>query len=35
MEVIAPMHKTGMKTGDIIDLAMGESAARFLFISDS
>ena len=32
-ELIAPMHKTGLKNGDVIDLAMGESAARFLFIS--
>lgn len=34
-ELIAPMHKTPLKNGDTIDLALGESAARFLFISDS
>jgi len=32
--LIAPMHKTLLKNGDIIDLAMGEDAARFLFISN-
>ncbi|MFA4861766.1 FHA domain-containing protein [Methanoregula sp.] len=31
-ELIAPMHKTALNNGDIIDLAMGEDAARFLFI---
>jgi DNA-binding transcriptional ArsR family regulator len=33
-ELIAPMHKTPLKNGDIIDLAMGEDAARFLFITN-
>jgi hypothetical protein len=28
------MHKTPLKNGDIIDLAMGEDAARFLFIAN-
>ena len=32
--LIAPMHKTVLKNGDIVDLAMGESAARFLFIAN-
>jgi DNA-binding transcriptional ArsR family regulator len=32
--LITPMHKTLLKNGDIIDLAMGEDAARFLFISN-
>lgn len=32
--LIAPMHKTSLKNGDIIDLAMGENAARFLFIAN-
>jgi DNA-binding transcriptional ArsR family regulator len=32
--LIAPMHKTILKTGDVIDLAMGENAARFLFIAN-
>jgi pSer/pThr/pTyr-binding forkhead associated (FHA) protein/DNA-binding transcriptional ArsR family regulator len=32
--LIAPMHKTALKNGDIIDLAMGENAARFLFIAN-
>jgi DNA-binding transcriptional ArsR family regulator len=31
-ELIAPMHKTALKNGDVIDLAMGENAARFLFV---
>ena len=31
-ELITPMHKTSLNNGDIIDLAMGEDAARFLFI---
>jgi len=30
--LIAAMHKVPLKNGDIIDLAMGENAARFLFI---
>ena len=34
-ELIAPMHKIVLKNGDMIDLALGESAARFLFIADS
>jgi pSer/pThr/pTyr-binding forkhead associated (FHA) protein len=33
-EVIAPMHKTVLKNGDVIDLAMGEDSARFLFIAN-
>jgi DNA-binding transcriptional ArsR family regulator len=33
-ELISPMHKTPLRNGDIIDLAMGEDAARFLFISN-
>ena len=33
-ELIAPMHKTNLNNGDIIDLAMGEDAARFLFIEN-
>ena len=32
--LIGPMHKTSLKNGDIIDLAMGEDAARFLFIAN-
>ena len=31
--LIASMHKIILKNGDVIDLAMGESAARFLFIA--
>jgi len=30
--LVASMHKAALKNGDIIDLAMGENAARFLFI---
>ena len=33
-DLIAPLHKTGLKDGDIIDCAVGENAARFLFIAD-
>ncbi|MFA5221300.1 MAG: FHA domain-containing protein [Methanoregula sp.] len=33
-ELIKPTHKTEIKNGDIIDLAMGEDAARFLFITN-
>jgi DNA-binding transcriptional ArsR family regulator len=33
-ELVAPMHKTLLKNGDIIDLAMGQDAARFLFITN-
>ena len=33
-ELIAPMHKTGLKDGDLIDCALGKNAARFLFIAD-
>jgi len=33
-QLIAPMHKTPLGNGDIIDLAMGEDAARFLFIAN-
>ena len=29
---IAPMARTSLKNGDVIDLAIGESSARFLFI---
>lgn len=29
---IAPMSKTPLKNGDVIDLAIGESSARFLFV---
>ena len=32
--LIAPMQKKNLKNGDIIDLAMGEDAARFLFIAN-
>lgn len=34
-DLIAPMHKTPVKNGDVIDLALGENAARFLFIADA
>ncbi|MFA6364018.1 FHA domain-containing protein [Methanoregula sp.] len=34
-ELITPMHKIVLKNGDMIDCALGESAARFLFITDS
>jgi hypothetical protein len=30
--LVAAMHKAPLKNGDVIDLAMGENAARFLFI---
>jgi len=33
-ELIAPGSRTGLKNGDIIDLAIGESSARFLFVAD-
>ena len=33
-ELITAMHKTILNNGDIIDLAMGEDAARFLFIAN-
>jgi DNA-binding transcriptional ArsR family regulator len=33
-ELITLMHKTPLKNGDVIDLAMGEDAARFLFITN-
>jgi DNA-binding transcriptional ArsR family regulator len=33
-DLITPMRKTPLKNGDIIDLAMGEDAARFLFIAN-
>ena len=33
-DLILPNHKTALKNGDIIDLAMGEEAARFLFIAN-
>ena len=32
-ELIHPGHKTALKNGDVIDLALGEDAARFLFIA--
>ena len=31
-ELIAPMCRTVLKNGDIIDLAIGDSSARFLFV---
>lgn len=34
-ELIAPMHKTPLKNGDVIDCALGENAARFPFIADA
>jgi DNA-binding transcriptional ArsR family regulator len=33
-ELSLPQHKTGLKDGDIIDCALGENAARFLFITE-
>jgi DNA-binding transcriptional ArsR family regulator len=33
-DLIPPLHKTILKNGDIFDLAMGEEAARFLFIAN-
>jgi len=33
-ELSAPFHPTSLKDGDVIDCALGESAARFLFIAD-
>jgi len=33
-ELCAPLHKTALKDGDIIDCALGENAARFLFIAE-
>lgn len=33
-QLIQPNHKTPLKNGDVIDLAMGEDAARFLFITN-
>ncbi len=32
-ELSAPQHRTELRDGDIIDCAIGESAARFLFIA--
>ena len=32
-ELAPPMHKVRVKNGDVIDLAMGENAARFLFVA--
>jgi DNA-binding transcriptional ArsR family regulator len=32
--LIGPQHPTSVKSGDIIDLAMGENSARFLFITN-
>jgi len=32
-DLIPPMQKIPLKNGDVIDLAMGENAARFLFIT--
>jgi len=31
-ELIAPMCRTGLKNGDVIDLAIGDRSARFLFV---
>ncbi len=31
---ITPMHKTPIRNGDVIDCAIGESSARFLFINN-
>jgi len=33
-QLIQPMQKTPVKNGDVIDCAMGEDAARFLFITN-
>jgi len=33
-ELIVPLHRTLIKDGDIIDFALGENAARFLFIAE-
>ncbi|MDD1702740.1 MAG: FHA domain-containing protein [Methanoregula sp.] len=33
-DLISPMHKFELNNGDIIDLALGESSARFLFVSN-
>lgn len=33
--LIAPMHKTPLKNGDVIDFAIGESSARFLFVNNA
>jgi len=32
--LITPMHKTPLKNGDVIDFAIGESSARFLFVNN-
>jgi hypothetical protein len=32
--LIAPMTRTPLKNGDVIDLAIGESSARFLFVTN-
>jgi DNA-binding transcriptional ArsR family regulator len=33
-ELITPLHPVTLKSGDIIDLAMGENSARFVFITN-
>ncbi|ABS55267.1 FHA domain containing protein [Methanoregula boonei 6A8] len=33
-EVSSPQHRTLLRDGDVIDCALGESAARFLFIAE-
>lgn len=33
-DLVPPMHKVLIKNGDIIDLATGENAARFLFVAN-
>ncbi|HVN73045.1 MAG TPA: helix-turn-helix domain-containing protein [Methanoregula sp.] len=33
-EPAAPMHRVTLRNGDVIDLAIGENAARFLFVAD-
>jgi pSer/pThr/pTyr-binding forkhead associated (FHA) protein len=33
-EISAPQRRTPLRDGDVIDCALGESAARFLFIAE-
>lgn len=33
-EHLAPMHKTLLENGDVIDLALGDEGARFLFVAN-
>ncbi|MFA5331109.1 MAG: FHA domain-containing protein [Methanoregula sp.] len=33
-DLISPMHKCELHNGDVIDLALGDSSARFLFVAD-